>query len=767
MNNCINNGAVKQGSVKQFEDLIDIYGWLGNKAVLIPVPWGTKGPKIPDWQLTTLAASKAKESQDELKGAFYGKTNIGVVLGPSSQGLCAIDCDDEAGRAEMLRLNPQLSKTLCTVGARGCQFWLYIEGDIPSSTAVKYTDRFVFNEKTEKNVPAQFGEWRAEGNQSIIYGEHPNGNMYSVTQRFQPIECAFKDIVWPANTRFADAPAAKRNASAKTAAPQEETSAFNEWAKKYTGDLKTLDVYKLLAQHGITVTVEEGNKVCFRCPCENMHTGKNGDKDCSLYRGELKGRCMHESCGLNSFMALIDHLETRRPGCINDACMADFSDELSQEQLDRLYKSGDENFPAAMWEEAYQGPIGRLINAVIPHTEASKEALLVQALVMFGNALGRGPNIAAGGKHFCNEYAVIIGDTSRARKGTGYTLLSEAFEALDFHWVSNQQLKGIQSGEGIIHAIRDEKLRPAKTAKEKKEFGDELILEDEGVSDKRLLIVEEEFAQILTVAGREQNTVTEILRQAWDSPRFLQNAAKNSGAKATQPHVSLIGHITKEEFAEKTAKGSDAVNGTFNRMLFCGSYRSKILPDAPWLDWGSEEYASLLAPLRKALDAYSLESAGELNLFRDDEARRLWHSVYNKVENTKLTGVYSKVIGRAAPHLVRLSLIYAAADCSRYIRKEHIEAAVAVWDYCERSARWLFNEMTGNKDADKVIRALRKAPKGMTRTAINVDVFSKHKSKAELTEILTAVKKSGFANCEAVKDSAGHEQVELWKAVSQ
>ena len=398
MNNCINNGAVKQGSVKQFEDLIDIYGWLGNKAVLIPVPWGTKGPKIPDWQLTTLAASKAKESQDELKGAFYGKTNIGVVLGPSSQGLCAIDCDDEAGRAEMLRLNPQLSKTLCTVGARGCQFWLYIEGDIPSSTAVKYTDRFVFNEKTEKNVPAQFGEWRAEGNQSIIYGEHPNGNMYSVTQRFQPIECAFKDIVWPANTRFADAPAAKRNASAKTAAPQEETSAFNEWAKKYTGDLKTLDVYKLLAQHGITVTVEEGNKVCFRCPCENMHTGKNGDKDCSLYRGELKGRCMHESCGLNSFMALIDHLETRRPGCINDACMADFSDELSQEQLDRLYKSGDENFPAAMWEEAYQGPIGRLINAVIPHTEASKEALLVQALVMFGNALGRGPNIAAGGK---------------------------------------------------------------------------------------------------------------------------------------------------------------------------------------------------------------------------------------------------------------------------------------------------------------------------------------------------------------------------------
>jgi hypothetical protein len=222
------------------------------------VPWGEKGPKVKGWQLTTLAASKAKESQDELEGAFYGETNIGVVLGKPSQGLCAIDCDSDEAMVEMLRLNPMLSKTLRTVGKRGCQFWLYMNGDFPKSTAVKYTDRFAFNEKLKKKAPVQFGEWRADGNQSIIYGKHPEGHMYRVDKIARLIDAAFEDIVWPTNTRFADAPVAKQSATARP----EESSGFNERMSKYTGDLKTLDVYKLLDKHGITVTVQEA--ACIR-----------------------------------------------------------------------------------------------------------------------------------------------------------------------------------------------------------------------------------------------------------------------------------------------------------------------------------------------------------------------------------------------------------------------------------------------------------------------------------------------------------------------
>jgi hypothetical protein len=39
---------------------------------------------------------------------------------------------------------------------------------------------------------------------------------------------------------------------------------------------------------------------------------------------------------------------------------------------------------------------------------------------------------------------------------------------------------------------------------------------DEGLEDKRLLIVEAELAGVLKVMSREGNTVSSVIRQAWD-----------------------------------------------------------------------------------------------------------------------------------------------------------------------------------------------------------------------------------------------------------
>jgi hypothetical protein len=124
----------------------------------------------------------------------------------------------------------------------------------------------------------------------------------------------------------------------------------------------------------------------------------------------------------------------------------------------------------------------------------------------------------------------------------------------------------------------------------------------------------------------------------------------------------------------------------------------------------------------------------------------------------------AKVLGRAEAHVARLSLIFAVADCSTVIRPEHHKAAVAVWDYCERSAKWIFHALTGNYRADKVIRALRREPRGMARSAIRGDVFSGHISKEDLTEVLAVAKQSGLADFSIDRDSNGNPQIELWKA---
>ena len=95
------------------------------------------------------------------------------------------------------------------------------------------------------------------------------------------------------------------------------------------------------------------------------------------------------------------------------------------------------------------------------------------------------------------------------------------FEVLDPDWVSNRVIDGFQSGEAIVHEVRDPGVivsRKGKTI-------------DPGVTDKRLQIFEEEFGRFLMVAGRQGNTLSEITRRAWDARKWLNTKGKISPEK--------------------------------------------------------------------------------------------------------------------------------------------------------------------------------------------------------------------------------------------
>jgi len=62
-------------------------------------------------------------------------------------------------------------------------------------------------------------------------------------------------------------------------------------------------------------------------------------------------------------------------------------------------------------------------------------------------------------------------------------------------------------------------------------------------------------------------------------------------------------------------------------------------------------------------------------------------------------------VGRAEAQVVRLALIYALLDCAREIRAEHLRAALAIWTYCEASARFIWGDSLGDPTADEILRA--------------------------------------------------------------
>ena len=342
----------------------------------------------------------------------------------------------------------------------------------------------------------------------------------------------------------------------------------------------------------------------------------------------------------------------------------------------------DEPWPTLAPAARY-GLAGEVVAALEPHTEADPVALLMQYLVSFGNCIGRGPHMVLDGtKHFTNGFMVITGATAKARKGSSAGRVRPIFEAVDMDWASKRITGGMSSGEGIIWAVRDEIL----TFNKKTQANE---VDDPGIDDKRLLLDEREFSQTLAVQHREGNTLSMILRNAWDGYNVLETLTKHSRGRATDALISIIGHITVDELREMLDPMAMR-NGFVNRFLFACVRRGRLLPR------GNGE-PDISAAVQKTVAAVEAARCVERMQWTERSG-----PMYDEAYKTKLSvdrpGLFGAITARAEPQTVRLAMLYALLDGSSRIRCRHLEAALALWDYCDASARFLFGNMTGDFD---------------------------------------------------------------------
>src|SRR5439155_26719727 len=150
---------------------------------------------------------------------------------------------------------------------------------------------------------------------------------------------------------------------------------------------------------------------------------------------------------------------------------------------------------------------------------------------------------------------------------------------------------------------------------------------DPGAADKRLLCYEPEFASVLKRADQQGNTLTVVLRQAYDGGD-LRTLTRHSPLKATGAHVSLIGHCTTEELT-RYLSATESANGFGNRILWLCVRRSKVLPEGGKLD--PADLAPVEDRLRKAVEC----ARGIDVMVRDERAREVWHAVYEELSEGK------------------------------------------------------------------------------------------------------------------------------------
>jgi hypothetical protein len=298
---------------------------------------------------------------------------------------------------------------------------------------------------------------------------------------------------------------------------------------------------------------------------------------------------------------------------------------------------------------AFHGLAGEMVAQTAPDTESDPAALLLQYLVSFGNAVGRGPHcVVEQDRHFANLYAVLAGQTSKARE---------------------RIVGGMSSGEGLIYAVRDPVYGMKKGVEE---------LVDPGVDDKRLLLDEREFFQALTVLKCEGNTLSRVVRDAWDCCEYIGSLTKHSPTYATQPFISIVGHITIDELRRILDQTSMA-NGYANRYLFACVRRSKLLP------LGGTQSRDIVERLGARTKEALAAAQSIVRVTLTDAATQHWTGMY-KALSASAPGLLGEITNRAEAQTIRLALVYALLDQSAQIDIVHLDAGLAVWRFCEASA---------------------------------------------------------------------------------
>jgi hypothetical protein len=276
--------------------------------------------------------------------------------------------------------------------------------------------------------------------------------------------------------------------------------------------------------------------------------------------------------------------------------------------------------------------------------------------------------------------------------------------------------------------------------------------EDDGVIDKRLLVVEQELGAALRAFQRTGNNLSMILRGAFDGDT-LEPLTKHNRTVATNPHINVVGHITRHELTSLLST-IEIWNGLGNRFQWLMARRPKTVPfPKPMPNEVVEEIAQHLARVIKLAH----ENAGR-ELVLSNSAQVHWATVYPELTQDH-PGILGAVTSRQEAHARRLALTYAQLDGAERIEIDHLEAALAFCRYAFDSAVYLFGQIELDPIAQKIMEALAKG--SMSQTDIS-GLFQRNMKASDLTAVLRDLQERGRITLSTPRTRDRGRPAQMW-----
>ncbi|MDP2443289.1 DUF3987 domain-containing protein [Rhodoferax sp.] len=419
------------------------------------------------------------------------------------------------------------------------------------------------------------------------------------------------------------------------------------------------------------------------------------------------------------------------------AAFPDVDTPAHSHQQDEPKKSKADDSPLAppvMSPDGFPGILKAIVEAATDSSEAHPVAVAANVLSLFSCAIGRVAYQRIGDAVIhARPYVLIVGKSGKARKGTAEHTPREIFKRADAmlraRHHSNDRLRihagGLSTGEGVAYAIRDPKEPDEKTGKGG----------DPGVPDKRLMVIESEFANVLAQIKREGNILSSTIRNLWDG-RDIEPLTKSTLMTATRPHVVVSGHITGFELREKSCE-NDAANGLLNRFLVAHVLRPKLVPlPEPTPEAVLDDMAAQIA------DAIDQATQGDphqnnvLEVTMGPAARAVWCDLYPRITQDR-EGKAGSLMARSEVYARMLAMIFALLAKRTQISPADLLAALAWVNYWHRSIEYIFLTGEVEDELDSFTKGV--ADQVLKQPGIKLSELQQHWSRNKTVEVKNAL----------------------------
>jgi hypothetical protein len=109
-----------------------------------------------------------------------------------------------------------------------------------------------------------------------------------------------------------------------------------------------------------------------------------------------------------------------------------------------------------------------------------------------------------------------------------------------------------------------------------------------------------------------------------------------------------------------------------------------------------------------------------------------WRAIYPEL-SMEHTGLAGSIINRAEAQTLRLALVYSLLDGQKCIDEPHLNAALAMWQYAQNSALYIFGDRAIDPLEQKLMEILKQGP--LTATDLSA-AFSRNMPKERLQPLL-------------------------------